>query len=161
MMEPNKRSACMKDIKASESQTDTARETPATQPRAAYTPPVLHIYGSVSKLTMAKAGSPSDAGMPMTTSDRAAKENIVRVGTHPLGIGLYLFDYKPEYRDMAGHGRKLGVMADEVDTVMPGAVSVHPDGHKMGDSAMLAPAQATQAVHRSFVAAGCADLISK
>src|SRR5260221_4296397 len=145
MMEPNKRSACMKDIKASESQTDTARETPATQPRAAYTPPVLHIYGSVSKLTMAKAGSPSDAGMPMTTSDRAAKENIVRVGTHPLGIGLYLFDYKPEYRDMAGDGTELGATAHEGQTVMPGAARLHPARHHMGAYSRLGLDQASTA----------------
>jgi hypothetical protein len=137
----------MKDVKASESQTDTARKIPATQPRAAYTPPVLHIYGSVSKLTMAKAGSLSDAGMPMIICDRSTKENIVRIGTHPLGIGLYLFDYKSEYRAAAGYGRKMGVMADEVETVVPAAVVVHPDGYKMVDYAMLAQAQAAQAVH--------------
>lgn len=136
----------MKDIKANDQQTQADSNMAAAKPRAAYTPPVLHIYGSVSKLTMAKAGSPADAGMPMS-SDRAVKENIVRVGTHPLGIGLYLFDYKPEYRDANGHDRKLGVMADEVETVMPAAVRVHPDGHKMVDYAMLAQAQAAHAVH--------------
>lgn len=52
-------------------------------------------------------------------SDRRLKSNIVRVGTHRLGIGVY--DY-----DMAG-SRQRGVMADEVAQVMPGAVRKHGD----------------------------------
>lgn len=70
-------------------------------------------------------------------SDRLMKENVVYVDCHPLGIGLYLFDYKPEFRDLWGHGRQFGVMADEVEQVMPEAVSVHPDGYKMVNYAML------------------------
>ncbi len=70
-------------------------------------------------------------------SDRNVKENIVRIGEHPLGIGLYLFDYKPAFRDQWGHGRQFGVMAQEVETVMPAAVCTHPDGYKMVDYAML------------------------
>ncbi len=70
-------------------------------------------------------------------SDRAIKENIVRIDKHPLGIGLYLFDYKPEYRDEWGHGRQFGVMAQEVEVVMPEAVSVHPHGYKTVNYGML------------------------
>ncbi len=70
-------------------------------------------------------------------SDRDIKQNIVRIGEHPLGVGLYLFDYKREYRDMWGHGRQFGVMAQEVETVMPKAVSVHPDGYLVVDHVML------------------------
>lgn len=70
-------------------------------------------------------------------SDPMTKINIVRIGKHPLGIGLYLFDYKPEYRDLYGHGRQFGVMADEVETVMPEAVSIHPNGYKMVNYALL------------------------
>jgi hypothetical protein len=135
----------MKDLKTNDQQPPAGNPVAAAKPRASYTPPVLHVYGSVSKLTLAKAGSPSDAGMPMSTSDRITKENIVRVGTHPLGIGLYLFDYKPEYRDANGHGRQFGVMADEVETVLPAAVGRHVEGHKMVDYAMLA--KATRAIH--------------
>jgi hypothetical protein len=65
------------------------------------------------------------------------KENIVRIGDHPLGIGLYLFDYRPEFRDEWGHGRQFGVMADEVETVKPEAVSVHENGFKVVDYALL------------------------
>jgi len=73
----------------------------------------------------------------MAASDRRTKENIVRVGDHPLGIGLYLFDYKPEFRDPWGHGRQFGVIADEVETVMPRAVSMHPDGYNLVNYGML------------------------
>ena len=50
----------------------------------------------------------------MAVSDRRLKTNIVRVGTHPLGIGIY------EY-DLFGK-REVGVMADEVEKVKPEAV---------------------------------------
>ena len=63
------------------------------------------------------------------TSDRRLKSNIVRVGTHPLGIGVY------EY-DIAGE-RQRGVMADEVETVLPEAVVTRHDGYKMVNYGML------------------------
>lgn len=56
-----------------------------------------------------------------TTSDRRLKSNIVRVGTHPLGIGVY------EY-DIWGM-RQRGVMADEVLGVMPEAVVMQDNGY--------------------------------
>jgi hypothetical protein len=48
-------------------------------------------------------------------SDRRLKKNIVRIGTHKLGIGIYSYDY------VWGESA-VGVMADEVRAVMPGAV---------------------------------------
>ena len=70
-------------------------------------------------------------------SERRVKENIVRIGDHPLGIGLYLFDYRPEHRTQWGHGRLFGVMIDEVERVMPEAVSMHPDGYKRVNYSLL------------------------
>jgi hypothetical protein len=70
-------------------------------------------------------------------SDRHVKQNIIRIGDHPFGFGLYLFDYKPEYQDVWGQGRQFGVMAQEVEKVMPQAVCTHPDGYKMVDYAIL------------------------
>ena len=70
---------------------------------------------------------------------RGADVGSTRQGKHrphrrsSLGIGLYLFDYKPEFRDAWGHGRQLGVMADEVEAVMPNAVSVRADGYRTVD----------------------------
>ena len=62
-------------------------------------------------------------------SDRRLKSNIERIGTHKLGIGLY------EY-DIFG-GRQQGVMADEVEKVMPEAIVMHPSGYKMVNYGLL------------------------
>jgi len=57
-------------------------------------------------------------------SDRRLKSNVVRIGTHPLGIGVYEYDIFGE--------RQRGVMADEVEAVKPEAVTTHPtEGYKM------------------------------
>jgi hypothetical protein len=103
-----------------------------------YTRPALNNYGAVRYITQAGAsGANENGGGMMLKSDRNTKENIVQIGVHPLGIGLYLFDYKPEHRELCGHGRQFGVMADEVEAVVPDAVSVDPDGYKMVNYAML------------------------
>lgn len=106
-----------------------------------YTSPKLVEYGKLRHLTQASTSGSSEgsmgSGVMKPGSDRNIKENVVRIGVHPLGIGLYLFDYKPEFRDTWGHGRQFGVMAQEVETVMPEAVSVHPDGYKLVDHVML------------------------
>lgn len=70
-------------------------------------------------------------------SDVRLKENLSRIGEHPLGIGLYLFDYKSPFRDQWGQGRQFGVVAQEVERVMPAAVTMHPSGYKMVNLAML------------------------
>ena len=62
-------------------------------------------------------------------SDRRLKSNIVQIGVHPLGIGIY------EY-DIFGH-RDVGVMADEVESVMPEAIIEHPSGYKMVNYGLL------------------------
>lgn len=107
--------------------------------KASYSSPVLTIYGAVSKLTMGSGTVQGDSGPQsmMTGSDRDIKENIVRIGEHPLGIGLYLFDYLPAYQGMWGRGRKFGVLANEVESVVPEAVSIHPDGYKMVNYSVL------------------------
>ena len=113
-------------------------EIVARPQKAPYSSPVLQVYGSVGKLTQGAGSHNGDGGNKMPApSDRRTKENIVRAGDHPLGIGLYLFDYRPQYREQWGAGRQFGVMADEVETVMPEAICVHPDGYKMVNYAML------------------------
>jgi hypothetical protein len=69
------------------------------------------------------------AALPLLFSDRRLKSNVVRVGTHRLGIGVY--DY-----DIFG-GRQRGVMADEVLTVIPQAVVEHPSGYLMVNYGLL------------------------
>ena len=111
----------------------------AETPKRLYASPVLYVYGSVQALTLTGQGSLGDAGsgtMAMM-SDRSTKDVLTRLADHPLGIGLYLFDYKPEFQETWGRGRYLGVMADEVETVLPAAVLEHREGYKMVYYAML------------------------
>jgi hypothetical protein len=56
-------------------------------------------------------------------SDIRLKSNIVKVGEHPKGFGIY------EY-DIFGR-RERGVMAQEVEKIIPEAVMEHPSGFKM------------------------------
>ena len=116
--------------------------------RKSYAAPNLVIYGSVGRLT--QSGTMGNAewnwsqfrcnlrdSTKRPCSERRVKENIVRIGDHPLGFGLYLFDYRPEFRAQWGQGRQFGVMIDEVERVMPEAVCMHPDGYKRVDHSLL------------------------
>ncbi len=113
--------------------------TQAAGKKKPYTPPQVRVYGKLHLLTQGTGGSNGDGGqgMMVAASDRSLKQNIVRIDTHPLGIGLYLFDYKPEHRERCGYGRQFGVMADEVEKVLSEAVTVHPDGYKQVNYTML------------------------
>ncbi len=64
-------------------------------------------------------------------SDRRLKENIKRIGTNLLGIGIYEFNY---LWDKVKH---IGVMADEVKQIMPKAVIRHSSGYDMVNYSML------------------------
>ena len=69
-------------------------------------------------------------GGAMMMSDIRLKENIKRIGTHPLGIGIYDFDYK-----WGEHS--IGVMAQELVKVKPEAVITGDDGFMMVDYSMI------------------------
>jgi len=129
-----------------------------------YVTPQLSRFGAVRDLTQtgsttaSESNKDSSSGMPCTAdwklhnscpipSDSRVKENVVRIGSHASGIGLYLFDYQPQWRDAWGYGRQFGVMADEVETVMPEAVSIHPTGYRQVDYAMLGIERATNHLH--------------
>lgn len=106
--------------------------------KKAYKKPDLKTYGLVKQLTQGTGSMNGDGGQTMMVpSDRSIKDNIVQVGIHPTGIGLYLFNYKPEFKARWGFGRQFGVMADEVQTVMPDAVAMFVDGCKRVNYAML------------------------
>ena len=64
-------------------------------------------------------------------SEREMKENIEKIGKLDNGLNLYKWDYKPEFKDMAGHGTYTGVMVDEAKKVVPEAVKMHSSGHNM------------------------------
>lgn len=62
-------------------------------------------------------------------SDRRLKTNIVHIGDHPLGFGIYEYDIFGK--------RQCGVMADEVEKIIPQAVIIHSSGFKMVDYSCL------------------------
>lgn len=73
------------------------------------------------------SGIGSIAGMAgmMMMSDARLKTNLVRVGTHPIGVGVYDYDIQGE--------PERGVIAQEVQTVRPDLVHQHPSGYLMVD----------------------------
>jgi len=75
------------------------------------------------------AAAMAPVGTFAALSDRRLKSNIKRIGTHKLGIGLYEYDILGEHQQ--------GVMADEVEKVMPEAVLMHPSGYKMVNYGLL------------------------
>jgi len=107
-----------------------------TTSKQPYSSPVLQTYGMLHRLTQGSGTFNGDAGQNMMQppqSDRRLKQNIIQIGNHPLGFGLYLFEYKAEYRERCGEGRHFGVMADEVEKVMPSAVVSGFDGFRAVD----------------------------
>lgn len=68
-------------------------------------------------------------GTAIMASDARLKSNIVRIGDHPLGVGIYEYDI--------GGQRRVGVMAQEVQQVKPEAVMQHPAGYLMVDYGAL------------------------
>lgn len=70
-------------------------------------------------------------------SDPRMKENVQYVGKSVGGHNIYDYEYKPEFKDIAGHGKFRGVMADEVEAVIPQAISVAANGYKMVDYSMV------------------------
>lgn len=57
-------------------------------------------------------------------SDPALKENVVLVDESPLGFNIYEFNFKGD------ETRWRGVMADEVEEVMPEAITIDSDGYR-------------------------------
>jgi len=82
---------------------------------------------------MSLGGSLGSAAL--TKSDRKLKKDIKRIGTHDLGIGIYTYHYKD------GHdlpkALQVGVMADELEKVMPEAVVTMSDGYKAVNYALI------------------------
>ena len=78
--------------------------------------------GALGTMGSTASGSAALAGM---FSDRRLKSNIEKIGTHPLGIGIYEYDIFGK--------RDVGMMADEVESVSPASVITHPSGFQMVD----------------------------
>lgn len=91
------------------------------------------MLGGLGQLGMAGLGA-YKLGM---FSDPNMKENVIKVGKLDNGLNLYKFEYKKKYKDMAGHGSFVGVMADEVEKIMPEAIMQHESGLKMVDYGVI------------------------
>jgi hypothetical protein len=75
----------------------------------------------------------------MAASDIRMKENITRIGTLPNGLPFYQFEYISEFKDhpLAGHGTHTGVMAQEVQALIPDAVVTLDNGYLAVDYGKL------------------------
>lgn len=62
------------------------------------------------------------AAIAAMISDRRLKINIVKIGEHPRGFGIYEYDLFGQHQ--------CGVMADEVERIIPEAVITLPNGYK-------------------------------
>lgn len=62
----------------------------------------------------ARVGTPGFSGI--FSSDRRLKRSVVQIGTRPDGLAVYEFEY------IWGGGKKIGLMAQEVQAVYPDAV---------------------------------------
>jgi len=97
--------------------------TPYLQAMQAQDAAAVQRYGiAANQAASNMSGLYSLAGAALM-SDRRLKSNIERIGTSPLGIGVYEYDIFGE--------RQTGVMADELEQVKPEAVVMHPSGYKM------------------------------
>jgi hypothetical protein len=106
--------------------------------RSPYLAPRLEFLGSLRSATRGTGAMGKDAGGTMTKmSDRRAKMEIVEIGRHPLGLGIYRFRYDPVHAELYGGRRQVGLMADEVAEKYPDAVSCSPDGFLMVDYGRL------------------------
>jgi hypothetical protein len=90
------------------------------------------IYGNPKGEAMGTALQAA-ATAAMFFSDVNTKKNITKVGSLPNGLNLYTYEYKDEFKDdpKAGHGLQFGVLAHEVEKVIPEAVSVDKSGYKV------------------------------
>jgi hypothetical protein len=108
---------------------------------------VLAKYASVIYGTPQASTTPNFAGTQSTTgqsnskgfniSDINAKQNIQKIGVLDNGLNLYKYEYKPEFQEEWGYGTQIGVMAQEVEQVIPAAVMQRPDGIKAVNYSMV------------------------
>jgi hypothetical protein len=100
-------------------------------PQASTNPNFTGTQGSTN------TGSGFNFGIGGQGSDISIKENIQKIGLLKNGINLYKFEYKDQYKDTWGHGQQIGVMAQEVEKIIPEAVSTHKDGYKLVNYSMV------------------------
>jgi hypothetical protein len=90
--------------------------------------PLLLVAALVA---IASSGGDDAPATPPAASDIRLKEDIRRVGTNHLGLGIYQYRYK------GLGGVWEGVMAQEVEVMHPAAIKALPMGYKAVDYAKL------------------------
>jgi hypothetical protein len=87
----------------------------------------------------ATLGAAKLAPAAIVASDVRLKENIKLEGVLPSGLNIYSYEYKDEFKDKstAGHGRFIGVMAQEAEQLIPEAVSFDKDGFRQVDYSLI------------------------
>jgi hypothetical protein len=110
----------------------TLEVTVSADKRLTYANPKLKSFGSVAVLT--KAGSNNTMDEVNATvcpnvnrnrpcpSDIRLKRDIVRLGVHACGVGLYVYRYVQDLVPGLPRGWHFGVMAGELASIMPEAV---------------------------------------
>lgn len=76
-------------------------------------------------------------GLANAMSDERTKQNIAFVKKTSAGYNIYDFEYKPEFKDAHGHGFFRGVMASEIEKIIPEAVVTLANGFKSVNYGML------------------------
>ena len=97
---------------------------------SAFVAPIVASF-AMDGLTISKAQALIANGSGVVGSDRRLKAGVTRVATLPSGLGLYRFKYL--WSDV----EYVGVMAQDVLEVMPGAVVEGADGFLRVDYPML------------------------
>ena len=69
-------------------------------------------------------------GIKKLFSDERMKTNVKFVRKMPNGLNLYQYEYRKEFKDIAGHGVFEGYMAREVEKRYPKAVQIESNGYK-------------------------------
>lgn len=81
--------------------------------------------------TGAALGAVAGIAGAVMMSDRRLKRNIVKIGTRADRLNVYAYEY------VWGGGMQIGVMADEVRAIYPGAVIAMPGGYSAVDYARI------------------------
>ena len=70
-------------------------------------------------------------------SDVRLKENIQKIGVSPNGLNVYTWDWNEDGRRLAGNTPSVGVIAQEVEQVIPDAVSIGAEGYLLVDYSQI------------------------
>jgi hypothetical protein len=97
----------------------------------AFVPPVVAAFAMQGISVRPAHATIASSSNQTTYSDRRLKKNIVRVGSHPRGFGIYRFNY------LWSDTPYVGVLAQEVLERAPDAVTTGPGGYLAVDYAKL------------------------